>query len=48
MTKWLEEGQVRMKETIVEGIDAAPRAFLGMLQGENVGKMLVRLAPEPR
>ena len=46
MTRWLREGEVRAEETIVDGIENAPRAFLGMLRGENVGKMLVRLAPE--
>ncbi len=47
MTAWFTEGRIRIRETIVEGIENAPRAFLGMLRGENTGKMLVRLAPEP-
>jgi NADPH-dependent curcumin reductase CurA len=46
MSRWLADGRMRSKETIVEGIELAPRAFLAMLQGENVGKMVVRLAPE--
>ena len=37
-------GRLRVKETIVEGIERAPQAFLGMLRGENVGKMLVELS----
>jgi NADPH-dependent curcumin reductase CurA len=32
-----------MKETIVEGIDRAPEAFIDLLRGENVGKMVVKL-----
>ena len=46
MTKWLQEGSIRTRETIIDGIESAPRAFLGLLRGENVGKMLVKLAPE--
>lgn len=42
---WVKEGRVRGRETLVDGIEQAPRAFLGMLQGENVGKMVVRLCP---
>jgi hypothetical protein len=37
-------GQVRTKETVVEGLASAPQAFLDLLRGENVGKMIVRLA----
>jgi NADPH-dependent curcumin reductase CurA len=40
---WLSEGRLRYRETVVDGLENAPRAFLGMLHGENVGKMLVRL-----
>ncbi len=41
---WLRSGQVRYKEDIADGIAAAPRAFMGLLAGENRGKMLVRVA----
>jgi NADPH-dependent curcumin reductase CurA len=44
MSRWLAEGKVHSYETVVEGIENAPRAFLGLLRGENVGKMLVKLA----
>ncbi|HXG76819.1 MAG TPA: NADP-dependent oxidoreductase [Gaiellaceae bacterium] len=43
---WLREGRLRYRETVVEGIENAPRAFLGLLRGENVGKMLVRVGPD--
>ncbi|NJC73462.1 NADP-dependent oxidoreductase [Planosporangium thailandense] len=42
--RWLREDRLRVDETVVEGIENAPDAFLGMLRGENLGKMLVRLA----
>src|SRR5262249_19033644 len=44
MTGWLREGKVQVAETFVDGIDHAVDAFLGMLRGENLGKMIVRLA----
>ncbi|WFE67006.1 NADP-dependent oxidoreductase [Micromonospora sp. WMMD714] len=40
---WLREGRLSYDETIVDGIENAPEAFLGLLRGENLGKMLVRL-----
>ena len=36
-------GKLKYRETIADGLDAAPQAFLGMLQGKNFGKQLVRL-----
>ncbi|GAB4337929.1 MAG: NADP-dependent oxidoreductase [Dehalococcoidia bacterium] len=47
MTTWLREGRVKNRETVVEGIENAVPAFLGLLRGENIGKMLVRVGPEP-
>ena len=41
------DGTIRHRETIVDGIERAPEAFIGMLDGANVGKMLVRVGPEP-
>ena len=42
---WVRSGDVKFRETIVEGgIEAAPQAFIDLLRGANVGKMLVRLA----
>ncbi|HXA59316.1 MAG TPA: NADP-dependent oxidoreductase [Streptosporangiaceae bacterium] len=40
---WLADGSLHAEETIVDGIDNAVDAFLGMLRGANTGKMLVRL-----
>jgi NADPH-dependent curcumin reductase CurA len=41
---WLSEGRIRYRETVVDGLENAPAAFLGLLKGKNTGKMLVRLA----
>jgi NADPH-dependent curcumin reductase CurA len=41
---WLSEGRIKYRETVVEGIENAPDAFIGLLRGENTGKMLVKLA----
>jgi NADPH-dependent curcumin reductase CurA len=35
-------GQLKYRETVAQGIEAAPKAFLGLLQGRNFGKQLVR------
>jgi NADPH-dependent curcumin reductase CurA len=44
MSKWMASGQIKYRETIDEGIDAAPGAFMKLFKGENLGKMLVKLA----
>jgi NADPH-dependent curcumin reductase CurA len=44
MSRWIRDGTVQYRETVHEGIETAPRAFLGLFEGENIGKMLVRLA----
>ena len=40
-------GQLKYREDIVEGIDNAPSAFIGLLQGRNFGKLIVRLGDDP-
>jgi NADPH-dependent curcumin reductase CurA len=40
----LASGKLKYSETIVDGIENAPQAFLGLLAGANTGKMLVRVA----
>ena len=44
---WLEdEGKIKWKETIVEGLESAPNAFIGLFKGENFDKMLVKIGTE--
>jgi NADPH-dependent curcumin reductase CurA len=42
--EWAAQGKIRWRETVEEGIEHAPDAFLKLFSGENVGKMLVKLA----
>jgi NADPH-dependent curcumin reductase CurA len=44
---WMAAGKLKNRETIVQGIENAPAAFIGLLGGENVGKMLVQVGPAP-
>ena len=43
MAKWIAAGQMKFQETVMEGIDKAPDAFIGLFSGANTGKMLVKL-----
>ncbi len=42
--EWVREGRIQYRETVSEGIEAAPAAFLSMMRGGNLGKQLVKLA----
>ncbi len=44
---WVREGRIRYREDIVDGLENAPRAFIGLLKGGNFGKLMVRVAPDP-
>jgi len=43
----LRSGELKYREDIVEGLDRAPEAFIGLLQGHNFGKLLVKLGDDP-
>jgi len=42
----VREGKVKHRESIVDGLEHAPEAFIGLFHGENLGKQLVRVAKE--
>lgn len=42
MTKWLAEGKIHYREHLVEGLDNAPESFIGLLEGKNFGKLVVK------
>ena len=46
MTAWVQEGKVKYREDVVEGLENAPKAFIGLLEGQNFGKLVVRVAEE--
>ena len=43
MNKWILNKQIKWKETIVEGLENSPQAFINLLEGKNIGKMLVKI-----
>jgi NADPH-dependent curcumin reductase CurA len=43
MGQWVKEGRVKWEETVENGVDRAPQAFLNLFTGANNGKMLVKL-----
>ena len=44
LSTWLREKRIRYREDVVEGLENAPKAFIGMLQGRNIGKQLVKVS----
>ena len=44
LARWVNDGTVRYRETVTDGLENAPEAFLGLFDGENIGKQLVRVA----
>jgi NADPH:quinone reductase len=44
LARWVGEGKIRWREDVTDGLENAPRAFIGMLRGENRGKALVKVA----
>lgn len=41
--QWIKSGELRWREDVVDGLDSAPEAFIGMLDGKNFGKLVVRV-----
>lgn len=44
LAHWVQEGNLKYREDIVEGFENTPKAFIGMLKGDNIGKRLVKVA----
>jgi NADPH-dependent curcumin reductase CurA len=44
---WIQEGKLRYKEDFVDGLEKAPEAMIGLLKGENFGKLVVRVSDDP-
>ena len=45
MTDWLAAGKITYVEEMIEGLEAAPAAFIGLLRGENFGKRVIHVGP---
>ena len=45
MPKWINEGRIKWKESIFEGLENAPKAFVSLFKGENLGRALVKIGP---
>lgn len=46
--QWVKDGRLKVIEDVIDGLEAAPAGLIGLLAGQNRGKRLVRVAPEPR
>ncbi|CNK87709.1 NADP-dependent oxidoreductase [Yersinia alsatica] len=46
MTPWVEQGKIKFREDLVDGLENAPQAFIGLLEGKNFGKLVIRVSNE--
>lgn len=44
---YVRDGRIKYRETVADGLENAPRAFIGLLRGENFGKQLVKVSEDP-
>lgn len=44
MERWIQEGKIHYREQVTEGLENAPEAFIGLLEGKNFGKVVIRVA----
>jgi NADPH-dependent curcumin reductase CurA len=42
MSQWIAEGKIKYREDVVQGLENAPQAFIGLLEGKNAGKLVVK------
>ena len=43
LAQWTREGKLKVKETVLDGLESTPKAFIDLFVGKNTGKMVVRL-----
>ena len=43
MASWIADGSVKYKEDVVQGLENAPEALIGLLEGKNFGKLIIKL-----
>lgn len=46
MTQWVDQGKIKFREDLVDGLENAPQAFIGLLEGKNFGKLVIRVSNE--
>jgi NADPH-dependent curcumin reductase CurA len=47
IANWIKNGYIKYKEDVIDGFDNAPEAFIGLLNGKNFGKLLIKVADQP-
>jgi len=47
MSRWIKEGKVKYREDFVTGLENAPDAFIGLLEGRNFGKLVIKVSTDP-
>ena len=46
MGEWVKAGKIKFREDIVDGLENAPQAFIGLLEGKKFGKLIIRVGPD--
>ncbi|CNI30855.1 putative oxidoreductase [Yersinia frederiksenii] len=46
MAQWVDQGKIKFREDLVDGLENAPQAFIGLLAGKNFGKLVIRVSSE--
>ena len=47
LVEWVGEGRIRWRDHVVDGLESAPRALNMLFTGENTGKLMVQVGPDP-
>lgn len=46
MGRWVQEGKIKYREQLIDELERAPEALIGLLKGKNFGKVVVRVSPD--